>query len=215
MARSRNAKQRLTTLAAAGLAAACLSMALPAHAFLARPTLFAAIGAATKAPSGWQQFCAENAEDCRPGADQARDVVLTPELLQQLYETNKYVNDRVAWTSDDALYGKAERWTLPLDRGDCEDIVLLKRKMLAKLGWPQGSLLITTVEEPGPAKGRHAVLTVRSDRGEMILDNQTPEILFWYETKYRYLSRQSATDPNVWVAFGSEQPKPPAFPVER
>ncbi|MGY4445955.1 putative transglutaminase-like cysteine proteinase [Bradyrhizobium sp. i1.3.1] len=158
-------------------------MALPAHAFLARPTLFAAIGAATKAPSGWQQFCAENAEDCRPGADQARDVVLTPELLQQLYETNKYVNDRVAWTSDDALYGKAERWTLPLDRGDCEDIVLLKRKMLAKLGWPQGSLLITTVEEPGPAKGRHAVLTVRSDRGEMILDNQTPEILFWYETQ--------------------------------
>lgn len=215
MAGSRNAKQRLTTLAAAGLAAACLSMALPAHAFLARPTLFAAIGAATKAPSGWQQFCVENAEECRPGADQARDVVLTPELLQQLYEINKYVNDRVAWTSDDALYGKAERWTLPLDRGDCEDIVLLKRKMLAKLGWPQGSLLITTVEEPGPAKGRHAVLTVRSDRGEMILDNQTPEILFWYETKYRYLSRQSATDPNVWVAFGSEQPKPPALTVER
>lgn len=215
MAGSRNAKQRLTTLAAAGLAAACLSMPLPAHAFLARPTLFAAIGAATKAPSGWQQFCAENAEECRPGADQARDVVLTPELLQQLYEINKYVNDRVAWTSDDALYGKAERWTLPLDRGDCEDIVLLKRKMLAKLGWPQGSLLITTVEEPGPAKGRHAVLTVRSDRGEMILDNQTPEILFWYETKYRYLSRQSATDPNVWVAFGSGQPKPPALTVER
>lgn len=215
MAGSRNAKQRLTTLAATGLAAACLSMALPAHAFLARPTLFAAIGAATKAPSGWQQFCAENAEECRPGADQARDVVLTPELLQQLYEINKYVDDRVAWTSDDALYGKAERWTLPLDRGDCEDIVLLKRKLLAKLGWPQGSLLITTVEEPGPAKGRHAVLTVRSDRGEMILDNQTPEILFWYETKYRYLSRQSATDPNVWVAFGSEQPKPPALTVER
>ena len=49
----------------------------------------------------------------------------------------------------------------------------------------------------------------------MILDNQTPEILFWYETKYRYLSRQSATDPNVWVAFGAEQPRPPAFPVER
>lgn len=215
MAGSRNAKQRLTTLAATGVAAACLSMALPAHAFLARPTLFAAIGAATKAPSGWQQFCAENAEECRPGADQARDVVLTPELLQQLYEINKYVNDRVAWTSDDALYGKAERWTLPLDRGDCEDIVLLKRKLLAELGWPQGSLLITTVEEPGPAKGRHAVLTVRSDRGEMILDNQTPEILFWYETKYRYLSRQSATDPNIWVAFGSEQPKPPALTVER
>jgi predicted transglutaminase-like cysteine proteinase len=219
MAGIRTTRQKLGMLAAAGMAAVCLSLSGPADAFLARPTLFAAIGAATKAPSGWQQFCAENADECRPDADQARDVVLTPELLQQLYETNQYVNDRVSWTSDDALYGKAERWTLPLDRGDCEDIVLLKRKMLARLGWPQGSLLITTVEEPGPAKGsvkgRHAVLTVRSDRGEMILDNQTPEILFWYETKYRYLSRQSATDPNVWVAFGTEQPKPPALTFER
>jgi predicted transglutaminase-like cysteine proteinase len=204
----RTAKHRLGTLAAAGLAAACLS-ARPAQAFLARPALFAAVGAATKAPSGWQQFCTENAQECRPGSDQARDVVLTPELLEQLYDINKYVNDRVIWTSDDALYGKAERWTLPLDRGDCEDIVLLKRKMLAKLGWPLGALLITTVEETGPAKGHHAVLTIRSDRGDMVLDNQTPEILFWYETNYRYLTRQSATDPNIWVAFSTEQPKPP------
>jgi predicted transglutaminase-like cysteine proteinase len=216
MAEFRSTRQTRGTLAAAaGLVAACLSMAQPACAFLVRPTLFAAVGAATKAPSGWQQFCAENAEECRPGADQARDVVLTPELLQQLYEINKYVNDRVTWTSDDVLYVKAERWTLPLDRGDCEDIVLLKRKMLARAGWPQGSLLITTVEEPAPTRGRHAVLTIRSDRGEMILDNQTPEILFWYETKYRYLSRQSAGDPNVWVSFGAEQPKPPALSLDR
>ena len=146
----------------------------------------------------------------RPGTSCSR-----PNCFGGFYETNKYVNDRVAWTSDDALYGKAERWTLPLDRGDCEDIVLLKRKMLAKLGWPQGSLLITTVEEPGPAKGRHAVLTVRSDRGEMILDNQTRKSC-------------SGTRPNTATCRGKapptrtsgwpsapRQPKPPAFPVER
>ena len=202
-------RQRLTVWTIAGMVAAGLTLQ-PAQAFLARPALFAALGAATKPPTGWQQFCAENAEECRPAADQARDVVLTPELLQELYRVNKYVNDRVTWTSDESLYGKAERWTLPLDRGDCEDIVLLKRKLLIRAGWPQGSLLITTVEQPAPASGHHAVLTVRSDRGEMILDNQTPEILFWYETKYRYLSRQSAADPNVWVSFGREQPRQPA-----
>jgi predicted transglutaminase-like cysteine proteinase len=207
-------KGRLEVLAIAGMVAAGLTLQ-PAHAFLARPALFAAIGAATKPPAGWQQFCAENADECRPGTDQVRDVVLTPEKLQELYAVNKYVNDRVVWTSDDALYGKAERWTLPLDRGDCEDFALLKRKLLARAGWPQGSLLITTVEEPGPGRGRHAVLTVRTDRGEMILDNQTPEILFWYETNYRYLSRQSASDPNVWVSFGTEQPKPAIAPTER
>ncbi|QOG20615.1 transglutaminase [Bradyrhizobium sp. SEMIA] len=199
---------RAWTAAAAAAAALFVWDALPAHAFLARPALFAAIGNATKAPNGWLQLCAANADECKPSADQARDVTLTPELLQQLYDINKYVNDRVTWTSDTELYGKTERWAYPLDRGDCEDMVLLKRKLLAKTGWPQGALLITIVEEHGQTRTRHAVLTVRSDRGEMILDNQTPEILFWYETNYRYLSRQSATDPNVWVSFGAEQAKP-------
>lgn len=195
-------------MAAAALTAIALLDGAPAHAFLARPVLFAALGSATKAPNGWLQLCATNAEECKPMADQARDVTLTPDLLQQLYEINKYVNDRVIWTSDSELYGQAERWTYPLDRGDCEDMVLLKRRLLAKAGWPLGALLITVVEEPGRERARHAVLTVRSDRGEMILDNQTPEILFWYETNYRYLSRQSAADPNVWVSYGGEQARP-------
>jgi predicted transglutaminase-like cysteine proteinase len=209
----RNAVARLRrrTIAAAALTATVLLDGAPAHAFLARPALFAAIGNTTKAPNGWLQLCTANAEECKPTADQARDMTLTPALLQQLYEINKYVNDRVVWTSDAELYGVTERWAYPLDRGDCEDMVLLKRKMLAKAGWPVGALLITIVAERGQGNQgttRHAVLTVRSDRGEMILDNQTPEILFWYETSYRYLSRQTATDPNVWVSYGAEQAKP-------
>ncbi|WP_426418654.1 transglutaminase-like cysteine peptidase [Bradyrhizobium genosp. A] len=217
--RKRIARLRRWLTAAAALTATVLLAGAPAHAFLARPALFAAIGNATKAPNGWLQLCATNAEECKPTADQAREMTLTPDLLQQLYEINKYVNDRVVWTSDAELYGTEERWAYPLDRGDCEDMVLLKRKMLAKAGWPLGALLITIVEERGQekqgenqggnqGKTRHAVLTVRSDHGEMILDNQTPEILFWYETSYRYLSRQSAVDPNVWVSYGAAQARP-------
>jgi len=69
-------------------------------------------------------------------------------------------------------------------------------------------LLITTVEDRKGGGERHAVLTVRTDRGELILDNQTPEILFWYETDYRFLARQSPSDPNVWMAFSASQPRP-------
>ena len=195
---------------AAILAAAFLLASAPAHSFLARPAIFAALANVTKAPGGWLHFCAKDPEECKPSADAPRDVILTPALLEQLFAINKYVNDRVKWTSDAELYGMAENWPYPLDRGDCDDIVLLKRRMLAKAGWPIGSLLITTVDDPN--SGRHAVLTVRTDRGEMILDNQTPEILFGYETPYRYLTRQSAADPNVWVAF-AEQPKRPASAV--
>jgi predicted transglutaminase-like cysteine proteinase len=209
------AKAPAWNIAATGLAAVWLLSAYPAHAFLARPALFAALGNATRAPTGWTKFCAENADECRPAPDQSRDVTLTPALLQQLYEINKFANDRVTWTSDAELYGTSERWAYPLDRGDCEDIVLLKRRLLTKAGWPAGALLITTVEERGAGKGRHAVLTVRSDRGEMILDNQTPEILFWYETSYRYIARQSTIDPNIWVSFSTEQARPPADPLAR
>jgi predicted transglutaminase-like cysteine proteinase len=193
---------------AASLAAVALLASVPAYGFLARPVIFPALGAVTKAPSGWLQFCAENPGDCRPAAEAPRDIILTPDLLEQLFSINSFANDRVKWTSDADLYGKVERWAYPLDRGDCEDIVLLKRRLLAEAGWPLGALLITTVEDPSAGNGRHAVLTVRTDRGDFVLDNQTPEVLFWYETNYRYLMRQSTTDPNVWVSFLDRQPRP-------
>jgi predicted transglutaminase-like cysteine proteinase len=193
---------------AGSLAAMAMVSSVPAYGFLARPVIFAALGAVTKPPSGWLQFCSENPAECRPAAEEPRDVVLTHDLLQQLFSINAYANDRVKWTSDAELYGEIEHWAYPLDRGDCEDIVLLKRRLLAKAGWPMGALLITLVEDPAAKNGRHAVLTVRTDRGELILDNQTPEILFWYETNYRYLMRQSPADPNVWASFLAEQPRP-------
>lgn len=198
---------------AAPLAALVIFSTMPAYGFLARPAFFAALGAITKAPSGWLQFCADNPEECRPSAEAPRDVSLTPDLLQQLFSINYYVNDRVKWTSDEELYGTSEHWAYPLDRGDCEDIVLLKRRLLAKASWPLSSLLITTVEGQGLDKGQHAVLTVLTDRGELILDNQTPEILFWYETNYHYLARQSTTDPNVWVSFRPKQTRPGTAPA--
>jgi len=194
------------TLAVLALAAAV--GCTPAFAFLARPAVFAAMEGVTKTPRGWQQFCAESPNDCRPAREQPADINLTPELLEQLFSINHFANDRVTWTPDSELYGEDEHWAYPLDRGDCEDIVLLKRQLLARAGWPITALLITIVEEHEANHERHAVLTVRTDRGELILDNRTPEILFWYETGYHFLTRQSVTDPNIWVAFSTSQPRP-------
>jgi hypothetical protein len=52
----------------------------------------------------------------------------------------------------------------------------------------------------------HAVLTVKTDRGEFVLDNQAEEILPWFETGYRFVKRQSQRDPNVWVSLGHPGP---------
>jgi predicted transglutaminase-like cysteine proteinase len=45
----------------------------------------------------------------------------------------------------------------------------------------------------------HAVLTVKTNRGEFILDNLTDDILLWSRTPYQYYKRQSQSDPNLWV----------------
>jgi predicted transglutaminase-like cysteine proteinase len=210
-----SATARYCSIVMAALAVAAVLGCEPASAFLVRPILFAAVDGVTKAPRGWLQFCTDNPTECQPTPEQVAEVTLTPELLEQLYSINHYANDRVTWTPDSELYGEDEHWALPLDRGDCEDIALLKRRLLAKAGWPIGALLMTVVEDHTASSDRHAVLTVRTNRGEMILDNLSPEILFWYETNYHFLTRQSATDPNIWVSFSTRQPRPVSVTAAR
>jgi len=75
--------------------------------------------------------------------------------------------------------------------------VLLKRKTLADLGWGTTNLLVAVVfDEAGEG---HAVLVVRTDRGDFVLDNKVDEVRRWDETAYRYVKRQSTRDPNLWV----------------
>jgi predicted transglutaminase-like cysteine proteinase len=107
--------------------------------------------------------------------------------------------------SDMLHWGVIEKWSLPTDGyGDCEDYVLLKRKMLIEEGWPREALLITLVR--GKNGEGHAVLTVKTDKGEVILDNQSENIRAWTETGYRFIKRQSQGDPNVWVLLGDSRP---------
>ena len=120
---------------------------------------------------------------------------------------NRYVNESVKPMTDLDHYGVVEKWAYPEDGyGDCEDYVLLKRRLLIQVGWPREALLITVVRDRND--DGHAVLTVKTDRGEYILDNQVDEILPWFETGYRFVKRQSQKDPNVWVALGDPRPAP-------
>ena len=50
------------------------------------------------------------------------------------------------------------------------------------------------------------MLTVKTDKGEFILDNQNEDVLLWSETGYRFVKRQSQNDPNVWVSLGDPRP---------
>ncbi len=153
----------------------------------------------TTPPIGHVRFCRQYPQACRKDGRGAKRVALTPKAWQELMIVNELVNQMVAPVSDQELYGKAEHWTYPKGKGDCEDYVLMKQKLLAKRGWPLGALLITVVtDETG---GGHAVLTVRTDRGDYILDNRRPDILPWNEIPYRFFKRQSNRDPRMWLSL--------------
>jgi predicted transglutaminase-like cysteine proteinase len=166
---------------------------------------FIPTGGPARAPAGWTVFCAEYAPECDTPVLPPRDVVLTGKAWNELVRINDLVNDAIEPMTDLEHWGVTDRWSYPVDRlGDCEDYVLLKRRMLMEAGWPRQALLITVVRDKHG--DGHAVLTVRTDRGDLILDNQNEEIVPWSQTGYRFVKRQSQSDPNAWVALGDGRP---------
>ena len=152
----------------------------------------------TTRPIGHHEFCKRNRSECRVKSRKAPRVHLTNARWAQLINVNETVNRRVTPMTDFEIFGREEVWVYPTDIGDCEDFVLLKRRELIKKGWPVGALLITVVRQTN-GEG-HAVLSVLTDRGDLILDNLDSQVKVWSETEYHYVKRQSEVDSGRWVA---------------
>lgn len=195
---------RIAVVLAAFAVIACAGVT-KAHA--QKKMQYVAVGENTRPPIGWVQFCEARPWECNTQRMTPRDVQYTAQAKRELERINRFVNDRIKPLTDLEHYGVVEKWTYPEDGyGDCEDYVLLKRRMLMQLGWPRSALLITVVRDK---KGEgHSVLTVRTDKGEFILDNQVEEVLPWADTGYRYIKRQAQHDPNLWVSLGDDRPTP-------
>jgi predicted transglutaminase-like cysteine proteinase len=126
----------------------------------------------TLPPIGYVNFCQEHRADCRPGPRFADRIQLTPAKFGQIEEVNTAVNTEIAPETDLDLYGKPEYWTYPTTKGDCEDYVLLKRRILIERGFPESTLLITVVRDEN--NEGHAVLTVRTGQGRLRSRQQAP-----------------------------------------
>ena len=197
----RTAAGALLGAAALG-AAALLTAGVPAGAAAtdAHPAFVQARGEALP-PIGWVQFCRDYGAECLADAAGPAPARLDERSWRDLVRVNAAVNAAVEPVTDQEHWGAPERWDLPLDgRGDCEDYALEKRRRLVALGWSRGSLLVTVVRDK---KGDgHAVLTARTDRGDLVLDNQAPRVLPWNETGYRFVKRQTPSNPNAWESLG-------------
>jgi predicted transglutaminase-like cysteine proteinase len=153
----------------------------------------------TSQPIGHYEFCQSHGSECNVRSSGSQRIRLTPQLWNQLVAVNAEVNLAVKPATDQEIYGRPEVWAYPGARGDCEDLVLLKRRDLIEQGWPVGALLITVVRQKN-GEG-HAVLTVETDRGDLVLDSLQPRVLVWNETDYQYVKRQSETNSGQWMAI--------------
>ena len=176
-------------LIAAGL------FAIPSIAY-ATPSM--AVLSETTQPIGHYELCQKNPAECRPSAKHSSDrLQLTKGMWSKMITINGAINTQIRPRTDQEIWGREEVWSYPVSEGDCEDYVLLKRKLLIKAGVPEGSLLITVVRQSDGSG--HAVLTVVTDRGDFVLDNLTGTVRLWSETEYRFLKRQSQVNPGRWV----------------
>lgn len=167
-------------------------------------------------PFGYIGFCVRNPDECAGGTDTPRPAAMSPEKWLELTQVNDYVNRNVRQVEDYDLYGRAEWWAFPDERGgDCEDLALEKRRLLIKRGWAPENLLVSVVREWNG--DGHAVLLVKTDRGEFVLDNKNWEVAIWSDTPYQWIKRQSEERPYIWVNLDAKaariasasQPLPP------
>ena len=187
-------------------------VALPSHMSVAPTT------DESRAPIGWVQFCRDMPSECTLNEKEPEFITLTSQVWRNLQKTNSDVNKAIQPMTDIEHHGVPELWSLPTDgKGDCEDYALLKRKQLAEMGIPRRALLMTVVIDD---QGGHAVLTVRTNRGDFILDNKRNAILSWDATGYRFVKReaqhknanaqaassQGANAQGGWVALGDPGP---------
>ncbi|SHM10883.1 Predicted transglutaminase-like cysteine proteinase [Roseibium suaedae] len=181
---------------------ACFGIALALTSTLAHaaPARFMEMGKSVSAPLGHVQFCLDNSEACIGQPEQPVVVKLSENRWQELIDLNKRVNKKIRPVTDEEQFGVLEYWGYPTNgQGDCEEYVLEKQRELLKAGWPRSALLITVAKDMKNAG--HAVLTVRTDQGDMILDNQIEAVLPWYATPYRYIKRQSTREPAKWTGI--------------
>jgi len=129
------------------------------------------------------QNCLQSAANCNGTAMTGwRQLVLDnqdQDDVTKLQATNQFFN-QWSYVSDQENYGVSEYWASPLEfmqkGGDCEDYAIAKYVTLKFLGYSDRQMRIMAVIDNSRGGIGHAVLSVATAGGKMILDNQSPNV---------------------------------------
>jgi predicted transglutaminase-like cysteine proteinase len=148
----------------------------------------------SEAPKGARMLCHTYDWACAAGNGAA----FGDEQRALLETVNLAGNRLIRPITDKDQFGRSDVWTLPYTgQGDCEDFALWKKQELIRQGISPDRLLLATVLDLDRAT--HAVLVVRTDAEDLVLDNVTDQIVTWRDTGYVFLRLQNPADPKAWV----------------
>lgn len=160
------------------------------------------IGETTKSPAGSAIFCSEYKAECIPRsgaipvtADGA--IILTDDRFRRIVAINAGINRVMRQVTDQRLYRLADKWTVGKRAGDCEDLALEKRRRLIAAGFPSSAVLLA-IGRNGRGE-MHAVLVVRTDKGDYVLDNIIKDVRPWRHAVFDGIKMQSPERPDQWV----------------
>ncbi len=169
-----------------------LSFALAAVLALDATVAPSVLAAGKNAPLGYQLLCLKNpnALECKGGGK--AQISITTDVMATLKRVNSQVNRSIKPKYDTS---GVDVWTANASAGDCEDYVLTKRRALVKAGIPASSLRIAYVKT---RKGEdHAILVIKTNGKDLVLDNLTATIKPLSQTGYRVVS-MSGANPRRW-----------------
>ncbi|TIR82306.1 MAG: transglutaminase, partial [Mesorhizobium sp.] len=123
--------------------------------------------------------CHRRPNECKVPALQPANVKLTAQNMRTLKRINQKANRAIKPVSNYDHWGTMmDHWDYPVDgKGDCKIYALYKRKLLMEAGFPRQALLMTVVRDLN--NEGHTILTVKTDKGDLVLDNLVDEVRPW------------------------------------
>lgn len=145
----------------------------------------------TVAPFAHVVFCVRTPSEC--AASTGPDMVeLTIQKKREMIAVNREINFEIIPVNDRG----SDTWSLAPRAGDCDDYAVTKRHALIARGWPAASLRLA-VARTAWGEG-HLVLVVRTNQGDLVLDNMTGAVRHWNKSGLRWEMIQSSENPRIW-----------------
>ena len=156
--------------------------------------------------------CDNGSSECPPQLRDWRNKLKLWRALSQnaqLLQVNHFGNAAIAYTDDSKVFHAPDYWATPSEslkgRGDCEDYVLLKYASLRSLGFAEDQLRVVVVNDLKSGLG-HAILSVRINSENYILDNQDNRVLR-HDSIARYAPVYSVNAKGRWINIATRDLK--------